>query len=204
MHRWVDSMHRLVVRSWSIGLIPGVMIALAGCGAAANSPPDAEEVPAHVGLPRPSMGRVVFDAYYINFAWGFTLQGTYVDSDGGIWRYERSGEPWMPKYTPDGWIPAADLDAKFANVTRIGTMDVAVLRERFALVERAANASLKRWNAGADMGADSLVAYLYDPQHAVYQEVTLRAHGDWEVRNESREARTLEKWLDDVMRQGAQ
>jgi hypothetical protein len=184
---------------------------IAGCGAEPGGsdsgplpPPGTEPSDGGVepGAPTTAAatGRVVFESSSVNFAWGFQLRGRYIDEDGAIWEFARDDTtPWMPRTTIDGRLLASSLDLKLQDANYVGKVDAAELARMAALIEPASNAELVQENIGADMGADSLVGYLYDAESDTYTSVTLRSRGDWNIDNPSHEAGVLIEWLDMVL-----
>lgn len=164
-----------------------------GCGANPKSPPGVH------------FGQVVFDCYYVNFAWGYTLRGSYVDRDGRILMYDRKGEPWLPESVERGdrTITAQDLLDKFRNTSLVGRVEADVLRAKLALVEPASRGKLTREQRMNDAGGYGCSAYLHDPTQDSYQEIILASDGDWAIHNSTPEARALHQWLTDLLSQAS-
>jgi hypothetical protein len=148
----------------------------------------------------PVPGKFVFEYCQSNAAWGYTLKGMFIDTEGAIWQYDHSAEKWLPSRA-DGLLYEFELKEKYRNATRSGAVDRAVLSAMIALIGPASRSELKRRHAGNDMGSRSYKAYLYDPAGDTYKEVMLSSQGDWTIENASDAARTLTQWLGSVFLQ---
>jgi hypothetical protein len=166
-----------------------------------GDPPKAQAPPG--GQPEPEGRRVdfsdsiVFECYYINFAWGHQHSGYYVDRDGGVHAYDRSGDPWLPESVTrgDSLIPEADMVAKFEGARAYRHVPRETVLEKARLLPTAARGRLKRTHEAFDAGAAGCAGYLYDVDKALYQTIELGQEGDFRVTNSARAARDLTKWL---------
>lgn len=152
-------------------------------------------------LDREVTGAVLFETYTVDLTWGYRLSGTYIDGDGGVWSYARSGSPWYPERLKPGELSERDMLTKHAGAQRIGTVDRAQLREIAQLIKPAAAGPI---HSAAAIGAGSgtvEVAYLYDPSSSSYREIILAGDGERVASNAAPEARLLLDYLREV--QGA-
>ncbi len=140
-----------------------------------------------------SEGKFLFDRTYINFAWGYTLRGAYIDNYGDMYTYEypESASPWTPV---DFDFPTeAELMAKFgSSPTLIGRVDRDQLRRMHSLIPAAEQGTLSDpVHVCADAGGTSYVAYVYLPETQTYKAVLLYLAGVYAQKNTSREADRL-------------
>jgi hypothetical protein len=143
-------------------------------------------------------GKYLFDCYAVNYAWGFSLSGYYVDDAGTVYRYQRDGARWLPTTAPEHGRPAysaADLQAKYRDARAVAHVDATTLQQKTAQIERAAAGAVTRSAKGADQGRQACVAYLVSTQTGNYLEIVLNAEGDVPERNAAREAQELLQWL---------
>lgn len=145
-------------------------------------------------------GKYIFEYCYTNAAWGYQLYGSYIDSEGDVWKYDRSSDPWQPSRM-DGIYYDFDLKAKFKDAKKTGTVDKAVLTAMASLIETASQGELIKRSGGKDMGAASYIAYLYDSAADSYREVLLASRGDFNIDSTSSAAKTLTQWLESVFSQ---
>ncbi|HET7777771.1 MAG TPA: hypothetical protein VFL07_04405, partial [Rudaea sp.] len=80
----------------------------------------------------------VFDCFAMNSAWGFTLSGKLIDSDGNVFSYGRRGKAWLVTPATEGgakYYSEADLQDKFSDARRTGQqIDAAALAGNKALI----------------------------------------------------------------------
>ena len=175
-------------RTITLFLVALFGLGIAGCGAFGPSSPKPIAM---------NFGQVLFDCYYVNFAWGYTLSGYYVDRDGAIVRYDRGDDPWLPESIQGepNVIPAADLEEKFRKQTPVGEVPSDLLVEKMALGVRAAGGEISQEQVAADAGWSGCVLYQYHTQLDGYSEIPLGAGGDFLIRNNAPEAQELLRWL---------
>jgi len=140
--------------------------------------------------------RVLFDCYAINFAWGFHLEGFFIDSEGRVYTYDHSNEVWHGP--PDGRPSDEDLTEKHRGAELILKIPRDIIAGKYPLVAKAKDGKVTRKSAGADMGAHVFEGFLWDPDAGRYDPVLLRSTGDWEEINTSRSARELVEWLETI------
>ncbi len=176
-----------------------ILLSIAGWTA---SPYDAPP-PAGGATARPA-GRIdpVFDCYRLNYAWGFSLAGAMVDRDGTVRRYRMRERDRSPAPALDGaavYFPADELRAKFAEAEAAGTVGLAALEEKTALIAKAAQGRISNEPSGvSDAGTSSCHAYEFDRANGRYRDVELGsgdAVTDKRITNDADEAAQLLRWL---------
>ena len=173
-------------------LVAGALVGLAAPGRTANE--------ARASDPSESIGEIVFECYSINFAWGHRHSGYYVDRHGGVHRYDRSGDLWLPESVQrgDALTPEADLLEKFKTAERYREVSPQLLNEKIRLLGRAAHGRITSEHEMADAGGHGCVGYLYDSEKALYRSIPLGSGGDIRVTNSAPEARKLKEWLEEL------
>lgn len=176
--------------------------ALLPVGVALAQPPPAQ--PASPAAPL-TQALPLFDCFHINFAWGFTLSGKYIDADGTIYSYRKQKPAWLPKaIVEDGkrFLTQADLDAKYVERTKIGSLVASELDAHRGAIEAAAAGKLVQAGPGAnDAGTSSCHAYIHDASRGRFRDVDLGSDGgisDSPQRNDAKEAQELMTWLKSV------
>ncbi len=173
-------------------------VALAACDDAATRP----ETPP----PDPAVVTETGQAWlcgreYVNHAWGYQRRGVVFDTAGNIWRYSFKStpkalvNPWSPKDVNN--MSEDELKLRYNGaVVSDEKIPVAEIARHMPLIAEAAKADpTEPKSVGADMGADTLYCYLYDPQRRTYAQVMLDQKGDWESTNPSDAAKTLAAWI---------
>ncbi len=147
----------------------------------------------------------IFDCFHTNSAWGFTLSGKVIDSNGTIYTYGQRGKAWLPALTKDNgatWLKAAELQAKFAGAQRVGNVDAKTLAEKSVLITKAADGKIAQSDTGVrDAGSSSCHAYIHDATKQRYRDVELGSDGgvsDVRIINDVPTAADLLVWLKSV------
>jgi hypothetical protein len=173
-------------------------IALAPLSAFAQTPASTQPASAPAITP-------VFDCFHINSAWGFSLAGKFIDSDGTIYSYRKTKSAWLPHEIVENgvrYLTEADLQAKYVEREKSGSIDAKTLADKNALIEAAANGKLVREDGGArDAGSSSCHAYIRDAAKARYRDIDLGSDGgvnDVRSRNDAAQAQDLLVWLKSV------
>lgn len=168
---------------------------LAPLSALAQTPASAQPASAPAVTP-------VFDCFHINFAWGFSLAGKLVDSDGTIYSYRKTKPAWLPHEVVENgvrYLSEADLQAKYAEREKSGNIDAKTLAEKTALIDAAGKGKVVHEDGGArDAGSSSCHAYVRDAAKARYRDVDLGSDGgvnDVRSRNDAAPAQDLLTWL---------
>jgi hypothetical protein len=179
--------------------IIGVTIAAALAVAATTRADDAEPAgPAQALVP-------VFDCFAMNSAWGFTLSGKLIDTDGKVFSYGRRGKAWLVMPVAEGsakYFSEAELQDKFSDARPTGQIDAAALAENKTLIDAAGSGKLAVADGGArDAGSSGCHAYVHDAAHKRYRDIELGSDGgvsDMRTTNDAPEAQQLLKWLRSV------
>jgi len=147
----------------------------------------------------------VFDCFAMNSAWGFTLSGKVIDTDGNVFSYGRRGKAWLVVPVTEGgakYYSEADLQDKFSDARRTGQVDAAALAENKALIDAAGSGKLAVTDGGArDAGSSSCHAYVHDAARKRYRDIELGSDGgvsDIRTKNDAPEAQRLLDWLRSV------
>ncbi len=154
------------------------------------------------GTLAPDGGRVavtdqhyLFDVYYVNFAWGYRLQGAYIDNRGNVVTYDHSAAVWSPE-DPEHPTEAELAEKYSANADTVAVVAPLTLRYQAFLIGGAGAGPLSDpVQTGFDMGAWTKVAYRYDAAAERYERVLLDTAGDVTQTNLSPEASRLIRWL---------
>ena len=177
-------------------------VALAAALAAAGSARAGEtETAAGAQAPVP-----VFDCFAMNSAWGFTLSGKLIDSDGNVFSYGRRGKAWLVTPATEGsakYYSEADLQDKFSDARRAGQqIDAAALARNQALIDAAGSGKLSVADGGArDAGSSGCHAYVHDAARKRYRDIELgsdKGVSDVRTINDAPEAQQLLKWLQSI------
>ena len=143
--------------------------------------------------------KYLFDIYYVNFAWGYHLGGTFIDNQGNVVKYDHSFERWNAEDFDN--LTEAELDEKFISPQdTVAVVDLATLFDQFKKIEAASLGELsERTHVGYDMGGSSYVCYKYDEETERYVQVLLSLTGDYTQDNLSVEATELKDWLRSIL-----
>jgi len=181
-----------------IGVTMATLVAAAGAAQAADSEQAATAQEVHPLVP-------LFDCFAMNSAWGFTLSGKVIDTDGNIFSYGRRGKAWLAIPVADQgakYYAEADLQDKFSDARRAGNVDAEALTSNSALIDAAGAGKLAVTDGGArDAGSSSCHAYVHDATHKRYRDIELGSDGgvsDVRTTNDAPEAQQLLKWLRSV------
>ena len=144
---------------------------------------------------------ILFEANYISSGWGALYNGYYIDSDGGLYRfqYEAEDEPWKPESADI--YSEKKLNEKYAhNRTSLGTIKANTLSRMFQLIDEAVQGPYSaREFIMVDAGITTYIAYRYKTETQAYIPVVLLVTGDYTERNLSDAGIELTKWLVPLM-----
>jgi len=145
----------------------------------------------------------LFEIEYVNHAWGYVHNGSYIDNKGNVFSYKYGfqDDPWQPKSYD--YFSARELIEKYNHQrTSCDELDQSIIKERQKLISLAIEGSYSdTTNVGADMGSLSYICYIYDSDNDLYYPIILEIKGDWEYKNESEAAGTLVEWLKTICNQ---
>jgi hypothetical protein len=179
-------------------LIATSAAALAACDTAATRP---ETPPPEPPVVTDTGQTWLCGREYVNHAWGYQRRGVVFDTTGNVWRYSFQSSPkalvnpWGPKDM--GRMSEEELKLRYNGaMVSGGNIPAEEIARHMPLIAEAAKAKpTEPKSVGADMGADTLYCYLYDPQSRTYAQVMLDQKGDWESTNPSGAAKTLAAWV---------
>ena len=161
------------------------LLFLAGCEKTSNDLSDIDQL-------------VLFQVDYINHAWGYRHSGFFVDSTGMVKSYDLPGS-WN---SPDsyGFIPESELHENLDKAIKGEcSVDKDEILTNLNLLYKAQKGTITDpVNVAADAGTTSYYGYIYDPSGDRYKQILLRQNGDFEVKNTSREALKIYKWLEQI------
>jgi hypothetical protein len=143
----------------------------------------------------------LFDVFYVNYAWGYTLKGFYIDKSGGVYVYDHSNKPWSPADKNHKVLTQEDLLAKYRNAKQVTSVNQDELRKHAAMINVVANGAIERSQKGFDMGSQTYLAYNYDVQTNTYKPILLAGEGDWLEKNTEPDAQLLVNWLKSIQDQ---
>lgn len=146
--------------------------------------------------PRPTA--ILFDIFHINYAWGFSCKGCYVDVAGSVWRYDCAGlrdtlraTEWRGR---ESELIKRRFDMNNDVLCQIGEEELEAMR---ALADVAAKTPVgDPVHTSVDAGASSYSAYLYDARDGAPTEVILAMTGDFSRSPSTVEATRLVEWLE--------
>jgi hypothetical protein len=143
--------------------------------------------------------KILFQYYYVNFAWVYQHSGFIIDNEGNTHCFN----------LPDNWIfpdsSGAHIDEQTMDHNMMETdsicfvLDKEELLEKFNLIEEAATGNISEpVNIGADQGATVYSAFIYNSEDKKYKHILLKQFGDWRIYNSSQAAIDLCNWLDSI------
>ncbi len=142
----------------------------------------------------------LFEVEYVNFAWGITWKGFYIDRVGKIIAYDRGDVPWTPE--DERSIREDELVEKYAPGRRVvGQVSPATLLEGFTLIPRVEVKFSQSDIVCYDAGGLGFTAFAYDVPSARYIPLTLREEGTHPRQNTSVAAKRLARWLAGLVRE---
>ena len=182
----------------------GIFSALCGCVTAFAQEASTQTVPAQTAVSLPAASPV-FDCYAINFAWGFAMSGKFINSDGAIYSYRKTKQSWLAHDITENairYISDADLQAKYVEREKSGSVDAQTLTGKTALIDPASKGNVVQMDGGArDAGSSSCHAYVHDAAKARYRDVDLGSDGgvsDMRTKNDAPQAQDLLIWLKSI------
>lgn len=138
---------------------------------------------------------ILFDVFHINYAWGFSCSGYYVDGQGDVHYYDcRALADSMRFYRGrEGEILGRRYGMGDTITCHIGADQLACA---LGLVDEAATQPpLEGRQTGYDAGGTSYSAFLYDPKSGEWTEVPLATTGDVSHDPSTEASEQLVAWL---------
>lgn len=143
----------------------------------------------------------LFEVESRNVAWGFHWSGFYVDAEGRVYQWDRSSTREFTQPLADSVLTPEQLATKYSpNRSLVKTLADGESLQRYQLVPEAAVAQLADVQGFcADAGTMRLSAWVHNAEDGKYHRVLLHMRGDMSTTRQSQAARTLWKWLDQVV-----
>ena len=141
---------------------------------------------------------ILFQAEYVNYAWGYNHNGFLLDSSGNVRPYK------LPKnwHFPDseGNISQADMNENIMKLDSVSfTIKKDLLLKYFNMLKGASEGKLsKPVNTMFDFGELTYSGFLYDSETGKYKQVLIRKEGDWTTENNSPEANDIYLWMKNI------
>jgi hypothetical protein len=156
-----------------------------GCEYHYNSLPDTKQL-------------VLFQAEYINHAWGYSHEGYIIDSSGYVRRYKLPKNWHFADST--GYISQSEMNENLLQLDTVSSIvRKGLLLKYFSMVSAASEGKLsKPVNRMFDAGATRYSGYLYNSETGKYKQVLIRQEGDWSIENTSPEANEIYTWLKNI------
>ena len=153
-------------------------------------------------IPVTDSQKILFECYYINYAWGYNHHGFFIDNDGKIMNYSQHGN-----YSDENWnfpdnegnISKQDLTENLQktsiNETSIDKSTLKIYSDKISLVK---NDDYTEYHAMCDAGANVCVCYLYNENTGMYKQLILSQEGDWVIINNNEYAKQISDWLKSI------
>ncbi|UCD95078.1 MAG: hypothetical protein JSU69_03240 [Candidatus Zixiibacteriota bacterium] len=143
----------------------------------------------------PPYQNYIFDVWYTNYAWGYRLEGKYIDKQGWIHSYNHGDEEWDSS-SAGGWTEE-ELTEKYShNNVLVGMVHPDTLLAKFNLIDEAAEGPMSPPEVRCfDAGLVQWMAYMYDTTTSRYIPIVLHMAGDYAQANFSPAAEELYQWL---------
>ncbi|MDR1983581.1 MAG: hypothetical protein LBQ28_01980 [Prevotellaceae bacterium] len=146
---------------------------------------------------------IIFERYYINYAWGYSHSGFMIDKNGLIHVYSQheiiySNNNWN---FPDdnGYITEENMKENLENTTIAkACINITELHKYAELIALVKENDYSEQQQGADMGAVVNICYLYNDKTHTYKHIVLSAHGDWTRINNNPVAKIIDNWLNTI------
>jgi hypothetical protein len=168
------------------------LVCMAGC----SEPP--------TGPAGPIEQTIIGGEVYINWAWGYRHFARYIDNQGHIDSVTYAEADSMWRLGTNDIFTQDEVDSLLAGShaeSRIVPEDTLRRMLRYALPASAGPYS-DTINMGADQGAWTSFAFLYDSSAHTYRRIALKSFGDWRYENLSQSAHRLDTLIATVMSRG--
>lgn len=144
---------------------------------------------------------IYFQVEHINFAWGYTHIGAFIDKNGNILRYDLSNNlpnDWV--YADSlGYISSSDLLSNINKAIIDSQINVDTLNMKAALISQTINGALSDIEyLGADVGQSGYYCYYWDSDKNKYKRQLLFETGDREQYNTNTQAVELTRYLKQI------
>ena len=139
----------------------------------------------------------LFEAEYLNGAWGYQHHGFYIDNTGSVYKYKFNFDERSVECDPF-FCSQNVLTEKYAhNREFCGSVDLGVLETKKRLIKFTLNSQYSdTLNLGADMGQLSYFAYSWDEDEEKYLRILLKTMGDVTYKMEGAAVDSIINWMD--------
>jgi len=157
-------------------------------------------VPGCSGITVADPGPVMFEIEHLNWSWGYSYTGYFIDDEGSLHRYDHSDEEW--EYLGQTELTTAQLLSKYSlDSARIDVLDRDELDRMWELVSLLEPDDVtEEENVCFDAGSTSYQFYRFHPELDRLEKVEFYQTGSWAWRNRSAAAVELYKWLNAITR----
>jgi len=150
----------------------------------------------------PSSQKILFEYYYVNYAWGYSHYGFFIDNEGRILDYSQQGG-----YNDNDWNFPDDQgsiseQALMENLQKTTIRDTSIDKEtlkkysdRIYLVK---DDDYTEYQNMYDYGSLACVCYQYDENTKIYKRILLSEDGDWVRINKNKYAAQISDWLKSI------
>ena len=145
----------------------------------------------------PVLGEIIFESEYVNFAWGVSWLGGYIDENGFLHTFDRTSDPVQWTEAHYGMFTREELQKKYL---RRDTLRYLVHADTLTKMRQlagtiSASSYSDTLSRGADMGLWLTSVYILRQESGMYQRIVLNCEGDWSYSNTSSSAQTVSAWL---------
>ena len=150
----------------------------------------------------PASQKILFECYYINFAWGYSHRGFFIDHEGKVMDYSQSGIGARPDWNfhdNQGNISEQDLmeNVQKTTISNI-VIDQETLKKYAEKIYLVKENNYTEYQNSYDAGAFVYVCYQYNENTRTYKHVTLLENGDWVRKNNNKYAKQISDWLQTI------
>ena len=152
----------------------------------------------------PASQKILFECYYINWAWGYSHSGFFIDHEGKVMVYSQSGithpdnVDW--NFTDNqGNISEQALMENVQITTASNTViDQETLKKYADKIYLVKENNYTEYQKAYDMGAFVYACYRYNEKTRTYKHVTLLQNGDLVRENNNIYAKQISDWLQSI------
>jgi len=150
----------------------------------------------------PDSQRILFECYYINYAWGYVHQGFFIDNEEKIKTYSQQALGVNPNDVDwnfpdnDGNISEQALMENIQKTTVRDTLiDKNTLREYSDKIYLIDENDITEYQSAYDAGSIVYACYQYNGDTHTYKQMELLVNGDWTRINNNKYAKQISEWL---------
>ena len=142
---------------------------------------------------------ILFQYEYINYAWGYTHSGYFIDNEGNVLIYNNP-EEW--NFPENNFIISEER--LFKNLEKCSISEKTITREELArfskLIENIASSkvSAMKRNQGADVGSRTFTCYEFDEGSLTYKRYLIKMEGDNTCENLNFFSKKIVSWMRDI------